>query len=145
MNPSAAAMSFECVKVSMSQTKDGLKIVLVVHPNDMSSELFSHPVGARYQVAMVLVDDEGQPVMPKRRTEGERAVSSAGMLAKEPAFQKWLFADNKISDITEDRAAEYIKTYCGISSRTELKDDDDARRRFDTLRLAFSQSRGSFP
>lgn len=136
-DPKSAAIAFEAVKVSMSQTRDGIKIVLAIHPNDDTQDLFNHPIGSRYQVAMVQVDDEGQPVAPARRTEGERAVTSAVMLCRDSQFINWLHTERCIGEPTEQQAAIYLKTYCDIQSRSELKTNADARAKFDGLRREF--------
>lgn len=139
-----AAIGFEAVKVSMSQTKDGTKITLVIHPNDTDKELFSHPVGSRYQVALVLLNDDGQPVVPKERTDGERAVQSAAMLCKEPEFQRFLHENFGGVEMTEEDAAWYICHRCEVGSRSELRTNQEARNKFDELKVEFSKWRG-FP
>lgn len=143
-DPKAAAISFEAIKVSMSQTRDGIKIVLVVHPNDDTQDLFNHPVGSRYQTVMVQMDDEGQPVVPKSRSEGERAVTSAVMLSKDAKFQQWLFergylGEHAAGSTPEECSAEGICTYCGILSRSELKTNATARAKFNDLVLEFER------
>lgn len=139
----AAALSIEAVKVSMSQTVAGQKITFVIHPDDGDAkELFSHPVGSRYQMALVLLGDDGEPVMPKSKTDAERAVTAAGMLVREPAFLKWLYDKGHILDQTEDDAVEYIYHQCGITSRSELKTNALAREIFDQMRIKFSKERG---
>lgn len=140
-DPKSAAIAFEGVKVSMSQTKDGIKITFVVHPNDDTQDLFNHPVGSRYQVVVVQVDDENQPIAPARRTEGERAVTAAIMLCREAAFQQWLFDEDRIMSVSEELATHELKQHCGIQSRAELKTNEEARAKFDQLRLMFSQRR----
>lgn len=145
MTPSEAALSFECVKVAMAQTVSGVKLTLVLHPHEDSSELFSHPVGSRYQVALVLVDDEGQPIPPKKKSQGESAVVSAGMLCREAGFQKWMLDSGYILEATEEAAIRGVHLLCGINSRSELATDGKARQRFDSIRLQFSQSIGGFP
>jgi len=141
----AAALAIEAVKVSMSQTKDGMKITFVIHPDDAdASELFSHHVGSRYQMALVLVGDDGEPIVPKARTDAERAVVAAGMLPREPAFLLWLYEKGYILDQNEGDAINYIYHTCGITSRAELKFNKAARDIFDQIRLEFSKSRG-FP
>lgn len=141
MNAREAAIAFEAVKVSMSQTKDGIKITLVIHPNDDTNDLFNHPVGSIYQVAMVQKDDEGEPIVPKGKTDGDRAVVSAAMLCKEEAFQNWLYEAGNILSPIESEAIQFVQDYCEIGSRAELKTNKAARDRFDELRLRFSNAR----
>lgn len=140
-----AALSFEAVKVAMAQTVSGVKLTLVIHPHEDSSELFSHPVGSRYQVALVLVDEEGQPVKTKHKSSGDSSVTSAGILCREPAFQQWMVDSGYVLEQSEAAAIQGIHLLCGMNSRAELRTNDAARQRFQTLQLRFSQSRGGFP
>jgi hypothetical protein len=55
------ALSFEAVKVSMNQDKNGIILRLNVHPNDCPKELHTDWVGTRYMVAMVRLNDEDMP------------------------------------------------------------------------------------
>jgi hypothetical protein len=55
------ALSFEAVKVSMNQDKNGIILRLNVHPNDCPKELHTDWVGTRYMVAMVKLNDEDMP------------------------------------------------------------------------------------
>jgi hypothetical protein len=46
-------IQFEAIKVGFQQTKDGVKLAMVVHPNDLPDELALSPLGARYQCGKV--------------------------------------------------------------------------------------------
>jgi hypothetical protein len=135
-----AAIGFEAVRYSMSQTKDGFKLTLVIHPSDIVPELTSHPIGTRYQVALVEVNDEGQPVKPKHKTDGEQAVAAAGMLCRQPQFQAWLLETGLTDEISEAHAADAVCKFCKIDSRAELATNPEALRLFNGLRLQFSQA-----
>jgi hypothetical protein len=56
------AIHFEGVKHAYRQTKDGVVISFVVHPHDVPKGLADAPLGSRYIVALVQVDDDEQPV-----------------------------------------------------------------------------------
>ena len=131
-------LSFEAVKVSMNQTKDGTKITLVIHPNEVQADMLTDPIGSRYRVAMVLLDDEDQPVV--RHSPEREAVRAAGMLAKTGAFQEWCLLKGETLESSEEAAAAYIRRYCQIESRSQLGYDKLARQRFDQLRLTYSRS-----
>lgn len=133
------AIGFEAVRVAAHQTKDGWKITLVIHPNDMSAELASHPVGTRYQVALVEISDEGEPVN-QRKTETDQAVAAAGMLTRNPRFQAWCVEQRLAADIGEDAAKNAIYYYCGIESRKQLATNKEALDKFNELRLRFSKA-----
>lgn len=140
-SPTEAAIAVECVKVAMSQTKDGVKLVLVIHPNDTTNDLFTHPVGSRYQAAFVLLDDENKPVMPKHKTDGERAVVSAGMLCRQPDFQKWMVEFGHTLEASEEAAINGLHYLCGINSRANLRTNKDALQRFTELQFEYSKTR----
>jgi hypothetical protein len=54
-------VSFEAVKTSMMQDKNGTNIRLTIHPNDVPQELHKDWVGSRYMVVMVKVNEDGTP------------------------------------------------------------------------------------
>ena len=55
-------LQFESVKVALKQNKDGYVLTLCIHPDDVPLELLRDFVGARYQVVMVRLNDEDQPI-----------------------------------------------------------------------------------
>ena len=133
----AAALSFEGVKVSMRQDKDGSKITLAIHPDQVPLDLFAAPSGSRFQVVMVLLDDSDRPVKGRNTTEAERAVQSAAMLCRNPKFQKWMEARGFAMLADENSAADGLRAFCQIDSRSELGPNLEARRQFFKLREAF--------
>lgn len=137
MDPRSAALHFEAVKVSMRQSKDGVYIVLSIHPQDVPVDLMMAMSGTRYVVAMVETNDQGEPVKGKDQTEAERAVASAGMLCRNPSFQKWMVAKGYCFEASETEVSAALKEYCGIQSRADLKDNREARAQFDKLRKRF--------
>jgi len=54
-------ISFEAVKTSMMQDKNGTNIRLTIHPNDVPPQLHKDWVGSRYMVVMVKINDDGTP------------------------------------------------------------------------------------
>jgi hypothetical protein len=54
-------VSFEAVKTSMMQDKNGTNIRLTIHPNDVPPDLHKDWVGSRYMVVMVKVNEDGTP------------------------------------------------------------------------------------
>lgn len=135
------AISFEAVKIAMRQTKDGYALTLLVHPNDAPTDLFMGPVGQRYVVALVAVDEHDQPIAPTPKAKpldspGSEAVKYAGMLCKEPLF--WSYMNTKhrrggdVIDSEEDTAEALRKTLL-LTSRSQLLHDDIARGYFNDL------------
>ena len=54
-------VSFEAVKTSMMQDKNGTNIRLTIHPNDVPPDLHKDWVGSRYMVVMVKLNEDGTP------------------------------------------------------------------------------------
>ncbi len=52
-------LTFEAVKTSMTQDKNGTNIKLIIHPNDVPQDLHKDWIGSRYMVAMVKINDDG--------------------------------------------------------------------------------------
>jgi len=78
-----------------------------------------------------IVDEEAVIDFPK--TEGEKIISRAGILARNKNFQKYIGAEN------ESDSAEYIRQYCKIQSRSELKDNDEAKEQFEKITKRFNR------
>ena len=72
-----AAYSFEAVKTGMSQSKDGIYLRMVIHPEDCPAKLLLDRVGQRYGVAMVALAEDETPLHQAeneaiKKTQGKR-------------------------------------------------------------------------
>ena len=121
------AMSFEAIQSYMRKDVKGVNLTLVIHPDDVPEDLFRQPTGSRYQVAMVLINDQEQPVMPKIKGEGQKAVSQAGLLCREKSF--WAY----LGVFSEEQASIELKKRLEIVSRSKLATDKEARETFKEL------------
>lgn len=130
---------FECVKLGMRHTKDGHILALAIHPNDTPEEVFKDPLGTRYMIVAVRLNDQNEPVASPDQEEGRQAVKIAGTLCSDSRFQGWLVFSNLVDDIGEEAAAAYVRQFCGVKSRAELKVSKRARERLYTLRDEFMQ------
>ena len=135
--PSEQAVSFEAVKVSMTQNKDGVMLKLAIHPNDCPSSLHTDWVGTRYTVALVKMNDDGTIAINKDAEARKSAVAIAGSLCRNERFQAWLVHMNIAEEASEDDAVKSLHAYLGISSRRELSGNDQARRKFLTMKASF--------
>ena len=81
-------LQFESVKVALKQNKDGYVLTLCIHPDDVPLELLRDFVGARYQVVMVRLNDEDQPIDRAAEFDGTKSVRLAGILCKENSPEK---------------------------------------------------------
>lgn len=127
-------INFECVKVSLRQNKDGFLLTLAIHPDDLSQDLVRDFVGARYAVAMVRIGEDEQPyVRPKVNT----FIQTAGILAKDPEFQRWCVQMGWCFGVSEEDAARSICEACNIDSRSELASNSEAQHTLIELRKEF--------
>ena len=138
-----AAIGFEAVKVSMSQDRNGIMLRLNVHPNDCPQELHTDWVGTRYMVAMVKLNDQDEPEPREEHKNVERLIASAGLLCRNEEFIKYLQEAGLVEDTDpfkiEAASVSAIRKHCGIKSRSDFRDNPDARSKFERLREEFKQ------
>ena len=132
----------EAIKTALRQTKDGIAITLVVHPNDVPPDLMSDPIGSRYMVGMARLDDDDTIITPPSVREANKIVNQAGMLCREDSFQDWLFDQGLIFEKNEEAAAMAVRQHCGIHSRIELSSNKTAQKLWTEL-LGECESRGN--
>lgn len=135
-----AAISFECVKVKLAQSKDGILLTFSVHPDEVPDSLVRAFVGSRWLAALVRLGDDDQPVADPKQVEADRMVQSAAMLCRDTSFQAFLVRRRIATEATEVAAAEGLRAYLGVNSRADLKSDNAARRLFEDLREAFRRA-----
>lgn len=78
----------------------------------------------------------------REKTEGEKAVVRAVMLCKDPTFQEWSIVPYRYGGAVnarpgEESARDYICVVCGISSRSELATNPEARKRFEQIETSY--------
>jgi hypothetical protein len=129
---------FEAVQISMTKDRTGFILKLSVNREDAPEDLLRDPVGQRYLIVAVRLNDQDEPVAGKAQEEGNFAVKTAAMLCADSRFQEWLAQQGLIDDLSEQSAAEFVRDHCKIASRSELKHSPDARKRFLALRAEFA-------
>lgn len=132
-------LNFEALKVSLRQNKDGFILTLNIHPDDIPEDLLRDFVGAHYQVVMVRLNGDNQPLDRQQEYSGDRAIRIAGLLCRDPQFWKYLVEHTEILDNDEDQATEWLRNELGIKSRSELKTNQDARAKLETIHTGFNQ------
>jgi len=130
-----AAVNFEAVKISMSQDKNGITLRLSLHPNECPPSLHTDWVGSRYMVAMVKLNDQEEPVVPEQEREIKKMISSAGMLCRNEDFGVFIGAE----DNTEESIANTMRAKLEIQSRTDLRNNSEAREKFKNLTEGFER------
>lgn len=156
------AIHCEMVKYAYRQSKDGVVVSFVVHPDEVPAALSTSRIGARYVVALVQVGDDELPIKqtakenkrhspttspatasletgkPKRRWEEMQPQQQAGMRCGEPAFIAFL-KETRPDDWHESQdAAECVRLICGVHSRVELGTNPKARVIWTQLDFAYA-------
>ena len=140
-----AAVHFEAVKTSMSQSKQGTVLRLALHPTEVPPSLHTDWVGSRYMVAMVKLDEEDQPEMSDQQRETNRLIASAGMLCRNLDFAKFLFDADTLLGVPNDeaerekRVAGALREALGVESRSEMRTNSVARERFKNMVEEFTK------
>jgi hypothetical protein len=127
-------LQYEAIKVALKQDKEGYILTLRVHPDEVPEVLLRDFVGARYQVVMVRLGDDEKPL---NRDNFSEIVKLAGMLPRNPEFQRWLLGEGHIFDADEDEATSWIKAHCEIESRRELATNQAASAKLRQINMEF--------
>lgn len=131
-------IQFEGVKVALKQDKTGYVLAVSIHPDDIPEELLRDFVGARYQVVMVRMDGNEQPMDRQEEFGSDRSIRIAGLLCRDPQFWKYLYSDTQIMQENEKEATDWLRDYLSIQSRTELKTNQEAQQLLDKLHKEFN-------
>ncbi len=154
-------IQFEAKKHAWRQTQDGVVVSFVVHPNEMHAGFAVAPLGTRYQVVVVQLGDDDQPVSPEalQATQGSvvkadsppTAGASGGakrrfnelplpqqvaLRCADERFQEWLGVTS------EGEAAEVVRRDCGVASRSAIQWGSDAGTKWADLDASFLETTG---
>ncbi len=139
----------EAKKHAYRQTKDGIVVSFVLHPNEVPDDLALAPLGARYMLGLARIGDDEEPQEPeqkqpeKPKRPGRRFADmppsqQAGIKCNDEAFQKWACPGQP------DHAAArgLILAECGIESRRELDSSEEAHENWLELLAKFHADTG---
>ena len=84
------AESFEAKKYAYRQTKDGMVLSFVLHPDDVPKEMATAPIGQRYMVACAQIDDHENPIRPRATTDAEKALARANLICRDETYIQWV-------------------------------------------------------
>lgn len=132
-------LQFEAIKVALKQDKSGYVLTLSMHPDEIPEQLLRDFVGARYQVVMVRLDGNEQPMDKQEEFNGDRAVRIAGLLCRDPDFWKYLYSEERIFDEDSEQATEWVRQYLNVPSRSDLKTNREAQILLDKLHREYTQ------
>lgn len=125
-------LQFEGVKIALKQDKTGYVLTLNVHPDEVPIDLLRDFVGARYQVVMVRIGDNDQP-MNRDHEYARDPVRTAGILCRDVNFARWLVETGNILEPDERDVVEWLKSELGLQSRADLKTNQQAVKRLWTI------------
>lgn len=155
-----SAIHCEMVKYAYRQSKDGIVVSFVVHPNDIPAALSISHIGARFMVALVQIGDDEMPVVQpnmgsankkgpaptltqgaatpaangKRDWRDMKPSAQSAIRCGEAIFWAYLNEEHGYNVGTKDEAAEAVRDKCGIVSRKMLDDE-----RFHAARVIWHQ------
>ena len=146
----------EAKKHAYRQTKDGIVISFVLHPNEVPDDLALAPLGARYMLGLARIGDDEEPLEPEQKPEKPKrpgrpfadmpASEQAGMLCKDAEFQRWARgrgAEQNWGYIKgESGARQFVLDECEISSRRELDTSSIAEASWAALLAKFHADTG---
>lgn len=132
-------LQFEGVKVALKQDKTGYVLTLSMHPDEIPEDLLRDFVGARYQVVMVRIDGNEEPMDRQAEFEGDRSIRIAGLLCRDKKFWQFLADDAQIFEETEKEVTEWLRHYLNVQSRSELKTNYEARQLLDKIHKEYNE------
>ena len=143
----ANSISVEAILTGHAKRADGgLNLRFKIHPHGIPTALQEAPIGTRYVVALVEVDEHEQPVSPPAK-EAQHTQKSPDTNPEQPAsvslparvrkeltlaqrcaiactsadFQQFLRQTfNSIWIVDENTAATFVRDYCHVKSRSEI-------------------------
>jgi hypothetical protein len=111
--------AFEAVKVAMKQDKNGYVLTLCIHPDEVPEEILRDFVGARYQVVVVRLTEDEQP-MNREQELGRDSVRAAGILCRDQEFWRFLKEAGQVFEADEVSAIDWLKHELGVTSRSDI-------------------------
>lgn len=127
---------FEAVKVAFKQDKTGYVLTLSIHPDEIPEEIMRDFVGSRYQVVMVRLNGNEQP-MDRAKDIPLTPIQLAGSLCRNVDFLEYLFVSEQIKEPSETAAVQWLRLQLGITSRSELPHNPAAQKRLHTIHQEF--------
>lgn len=131
----ANAIPLEVKKDGLQQRQNGDWVLrLVIQAADMDQRITSAPMGTRFMAALVEVGDDElpkeQPAPPEVKAEPapkakkswreQPPAQQAGIRCDEPIFIAFLKETYPEEWREFEDAAEFVRFYCGVKSRSEL-------------------------
>lgn len=74
-----------------------------------------------------------EPEKPSRRWDQMSPTQQAGIRCNEPTFWAFIREDRALPCETSEDAAEFVRTFCGVTSRSDLNRDEATARAWHDL------------
>lgn len=131
--------TFDARKTKLTcSAKYGFTLYLEIHPDDKEAyKLWSDGMETQYYVILFPLSADAGLAADAEVIEGRRMVQSAIMLCKDKRFQSWMVHEGMTSSPTEAGAAEGLRLYLNVQSRSELATDVEAQDRFTSVRRRY--------
>lgn len=120
-------IQYEAVKVALKQDRNGFMLTLSIHPDEIPEKLARDFVGARYQVVMVRLNGEEQP-MNRIQEHGIDPVKLAAILCKDKYFHQFLVESGEIFEGGEEPATQWLRERLHVQSRSEIRENPQKAR-----------------
>ena len=131
------ALQFECRKVALKQDRTGYVLTVVIHPDEIPEMLIRDFVGARYQVVMVRLSDDGKAMVREQEYPSKDLVRLAGVLCRDPLFHAFLVETGQTFEENEAAATDWLRNELNIHTRAELKTNQSAATQFRFIHQEF--------
>lgn len=136
------AMACEAKKHAYRQTQDGVVVSFVLHPQEVPEGLAIAPLGQRYQLAMVALNDDDtpreevvqhganprnnaqpasvpEPVRAPQHWDNMTPAAQSGMLCHEMSFQKFI-KELGYPCSGNESARSFVIKHCRVKSRADI-------------------------
>lgn len=130
------AAAFEIRKDGLTQRQSGDWVLrVVIQSIDMDQRIIKASMGARFQCVLVEIDDDETPIDHKGIERDKwlelGPARQAGIRCKQPTFRAFLEEELHYPNVnsSEERAAETVRSICGVCSRSELDKPNNSAAR----------------
>lgn len=146
------ALACEAKKHAYRQTQDGVVVSFVLHPQEVPDELATAPLGQRYQLALVALNDDDTPREGMVQHTGPRSIPATRLNNAQPARAKrsWdemtpaqqagmLRNDQSFGNFVrehwgqDEEPKELIYRWCNVSSNAHIAIGTPAHQKWDDL------------
>lgn len=97
--------------------------------------------GKRYTLMLIELTDQEEPVQQPQEPKPRKLSQIAGGLCHDTAFMAWIHKTYSVPCGSNEEAAEFIRTMCGIESRAMLDSNEDAATVFRGLLADYDESK----